>query len=1360
MSTSDGSTALPERPQNGPTSPRHRPNQNIVAKLWNEISLSWLSQLLRLGITRPLAIDDLYATEPAVAASPLVSLFDALWLKEKHRIASLSPVPKSNFNYWATPGHPALVRILILMFAKFLYIGLIKLFSDICNAMGPILLKYLISYVSESQAAYVAGREPPPPWRGYVLATGMFVLAMCASTSFSQFFVQAGGAGIAARAMLTSVIHRKAMKLSGKERLEFNTGKITNMVSSDLSRIEMFFSFFHLMWTFVFQLALIVALLINTLGVSALAGIGLLLAMVPLQGTIIKRIVNLRKANAGITDARVKLINEVLQGIRILKFFAWEDSYYDRITGIRDDELKVVLSSSYIRAVITALGFAVPVLSAAIAFLVYGAISPVFDPIAIFAALALFNQLRPAVMVIPQLIAIFADAFVGIKRIQALLEAEELDYAPVLDTSAPNAVRISRGDFTWDSAPSDSAINVEEKGESVELLKDEGGGDVERWGRAKLRGVETEIGKGQLCFVVGRVGAGKSTLLSSMIGETRLVNSEGSITFSGSVGYCPQEAWIMNATVRENILFGRPYDEEWYRRVIDACALTRDFEVLPGGDMAEIGERGINLSGGQKQRVSLARVCYFNSDIVLLDDCLSAVDAIVGRHIMNNCIRGLLGSKTVVLATHQLHFAPLADKVVVVHDGEIVEQGSYADLMGKADGSFAEMMRTYGGVSDGETTDDESEKKHETKEKKKDEEDGGDAGVKNKEEGKAIMTAEERMTGSIKAGVFIAYGRAMGGPMAYVILFSALALAQAVRLAMDIWLTSWTQDQYHLPTTTYMAVYAVFGAGQAIMTLVFCVLVANIGNRASRSLHSQALKRILATPSGFFDTTPLGRVLNRFSRDVDTLDNTLPDALRVFVLTFATVLGTFGIVAAATTGWFLIALVPMIAGYAWVQRIYRATSRELKRMDALLRSPLYAHIAESIDGVATIRAYGEVTRFMDKTDVLVDDQNRPAYLLLVGQRWLGLRLETIGNILVFCISLFAVGERNVISASLMGLALSYSLQTSQLLQLCVRQFVEAEVQLNAVERLNYYANDLSIEDPTDRKPDRYDSWPSSGNMQIQHLSMRYADGLPLVLKDVNINVNGGDKVGIVGRTGSGKSSLTLALFRLVEPLRDNVTLDDESEVPGSKVLIDGVDVLREVGLKQLRSKLSIIPQDPVLFSGSIRSNLDPFGRHDEAELWDALERAGMKETVRGLEGSLDARVEVGGDNLSVGQRQLMCLARAILTKAKIIVMDEVTASVDHVSDAFIQRSLREDFADATVLTIAHRLNTIIDYDKVLVMDHGKVVEYDRPAKLLEIEGGSFAALVDETGPVSSGALRNAAKAAAKIAEDTTTGTAV
>ncbi|KAI8802479.1 P-loop containing nucleoside triphosphate hydrolase protein [Cladochytrium replicatum] len=1218
--------------------------------------------------------------------------------------------------------------------------------------MGPILLKYLISYVAESQAAYVAGRELPPAWKGYVIATGMFVLAMCASTSFSHFFVQAGCAGIAARAMLTSVIHRKAMGLSGKERLDFNTGKITNMVSSDLSRIELFFSFFHLMWTFGFQLVLIVALLINTLGVSAIAGVGLLLAMVPLQGTIIKRIVNLRKANAGITDARVKLINEVLQGIRILKFFAWEDSYYDRITGIRDEELKVVLSSAYIRAVITALGFAVPVLSAAIAFLVYGAVSPVFDPVAIFAALALFNQLRPAVMVLPQLIAVFADAFVGIKRIQGLLEAEELDHAPVLDTSAPNAIRISGGEFTWDSAP---LVPVEEKGETLELLKDlGGGGDPDRSGRAKLRGVEMEVEKGQLCFVVGRVGAGKSTLLSSMIGETRLVNQEGSITFSGTVGYCPQEAWIMNATVRDNILFGRPYDEEWYRRVIDACALTRDFEVLPGGDMAEIGERGINLSGGQKQRVSLARVCYFNSDIVLLDDCLSAVDAIVGRHIMNNCIRGLLSSKTVVLATHQLHFAPLADKVVVVHDGEIVEQGTYADLMGKTEGGFAEMMRTYGGVSDGETTEDETEKKDEQKEKKEDEDEGEGGEGRKKEEGKAIMTAEERMTGSIKAGVFIAYGRAMGGPMAYVILFSALALAQAVRLAMDIWLTSWTQDQYHLPTTIYMAVYAVFGAGQAIMTLIFCVLVASIGNRASQSLHSQALKRVLATPSGFFDTTPLGRVLNRFSRDVDTLDNTLPDALRVFVMTLATLLGTFGIVAAATTGWFLIALVPMIAGYAWIQRIYRATSRELKRMESLLRSPLYAHVAESIDGVATIRAYGEIDRFMSKTDVLVDDQNRPAYLLLVGQRWLGLRLETIGNILVFCISLFAAGERNVISASLMGLALSYSLQTSQLLQMCVRQFVEAEVQLNAVERLNYYANDLSIEDPSDRKPDRYDSWPLNGNLQIQHLSMRYADGLPLVLKDVNINVNGGDKVGIVGRTGSGKSSLTLALFRLVEPIRDSVILDDASEVPGTKFLIDGVDALREVGLKQLRSKLSIIPQDPVLFSGSIRSNLDPFWRHDERELWDALERAGMKETVMGLEGSLDARVEVGGDNLSVGQRQLMCLARAILTKAKIIVMDEVTASVDHVSDAFIQRSLREDFADATVLTIAHRLNTIIDYDKVLVMDHGKVVEFDRPAELLEIKGGAFAALVDETGPVSSSALRSAAKAVARAKEET------
>ncbi|KAJ3278722.1 Multidrug resistance-associated protein 1, partial [Blyttiomyces sp. JEL0837] len=496
----------------------------------------------------------------------------------------------------------------------------------------------------------------------------------------------------------------------------------------------------------------------------------------------------------------------------------------------------------------------------------------------------------------------------------------------------------------------------------------------------------------------------------------------------------------------------------------------------------------------------------------------------------------------------------------------------------------------------------------------------------------------------------------MGGAVFVSLLLFCLVLTQATRVATDLWLVYWTSSSIAgLSSFQYLWAYFGLGLSQTATLMVFSALVAVGGTKAAKNLHQQALNRVVNTPTSFFDTTPLGRILNRFSRDQDIIDNTLPDAVRLFCITFATTLATFGLVIYATKGWFLLGLCPLMIVYYFTQDVYRRTVRELKRLDALTRSPLYAHVTESMAGVATIRAYGKQKRFIDKTDRLINESNQPYYLQMTGQRWLGMRLETIGNILVLVTALFSVIESSTISAALVGLALSYVLQVTQLMALCIRQYTDAEVQLVSIERLHYYATELRVEAaPVVEGHRPPPGWPAEGKVQFDDASMRYQEELPLVLNNISFSLNAHEKIGVVGRTGSGKSSLMLALFRIVE-------------LASGKITIDGLHIA-SMGLKDLRSRLSIIPQDPILFSGTIRYNLDPFGEYTDLEVWEALEASGLKNAVSEMEGRLDAPVNTSGENLSVGQRQLMCLARAMLRKPRLVVLDEATANVDLETD--------------------------------------------------------------------------------------------
>ncbi|KAJ3115025.1 hypothetical protein HK100_001489 [Physocladia obscura] len=1296
---------------------------------------SGLYPLFKYGLKTPLSIEDLYPLAPRYQAAELVDRFEKLWklrLREfKQAIINNDAQKKSK------PTEPSSVGILIEMFGRgFFPLGIMKFTSDMCGCGAPLLLQVIIAYIKNS-----TGISPPAHYLGFMYAIALFVVNMTSSTCIQFFFSRAAAYGMSVRAALTGAIFRKSLRLSGASRQKFNSGHITNIISTDLIRTELFILLFHLQWTFPVQIIVIVALLIHIIGVSALAGVALIISLVPFQIWVIKLLVSLRRNNAKTTDQRIKLTSETLAAIRVIKFFAWEDSFLERIFRIRDDELKAVISASIVRGLITASGFAIPVLAAVVTFIVYSVTSPVFDPTVIFTALALFNLLRNPLNWTPQMISAWADTRVALGRIHALLMSEENDFEPVVDYTADYGVVVEHGEFMWDVSEQKNVT------ESKFVIADAAVGNVVVSGVAEsdkiaLKGVHLKIPKGKLVAIVGSVGSGKSSLLSALVGQLRPVNQNAKVVFSGSVGLAAQVPWIMNATLKENILFGLPFNQKRYDKAIEVCSLRHDIEVLTGGDMAEIGEKGINLSGGQKQRVSLARLVYCDSSIVLLDDVLSAVDAHVGKAIFNDCIAGALKGKTRLLVTHQLHFVPQCDIVITMKNGEISEYGTYAELMA-AEGEFSKLMHSYGGVTDTETESEDSVHEAAGKvidivvsEKFKR---GNETSNIEQNDGKKLVVAEDREIGSVKSSVFLSFAVAMGGFKSVGLLIFVLVLSQAFRIATDLWLVYWTDFSISgLSNHAYLGVYFGLGFFQSSAIVIFSLLIALAGTTAAKTLHREALQRIAHTPSSFFDTNPLGRVLNRFSRDQDVIDNTLPDAVRLFFISFGMAVSTFCLVAYATSGWFLIVLVPLMCAYYYVQALYRNSARELKRLDSLTRSPLYSHITESMTGVNTIKAYGEQNRFIKKTDDLINANNSPYYLQQIGSRWLGMRLEYIGNVLVFATSIFGVASRSTIDPSLIGLALSYALQTTQLLQLCIRQYTDSEVQLVSIERLHYYATKVDTEAAGVIESNRPAAdWPNAGIVEFKNVSMRYQLGLPLVLNGISLKTKKHEKIGVVGRTGSGKSSLMLSIFRIIE-------------IESGEIIIDGIPT-KSIGLKDLRLRLSIIPQDPVLFSGSVRLNLDPFNEHSDHDVWLALESSGLKKAIQDMEGGLDAPIDAGGENMSVGQRQLMCLARAILRKASVVILDECTANVDLKTDYQIQRTLREKMKDATIFTIAHRLNTVIDSDRILVLDGGKVAEFDSPLNLLSRDGRDgksisiFAAMIGETGAQNAAALKELAK---------------
>lgn len=1279
-----------------------------------------------------------------------------------------------------------------------------KLTGDTLLTLNTLIIKYLIEYVGEAYYVTRGGPRAPSIGRGIGLAFGLFLMQLASSVLQHHFFYRSMMTGALSRGGLIACIYQKSLVLSNKSRIEYTNGKITNLMSTDTFRIDFAAGYAHMLWTSIIQMLVILIILLVNLGPSALAGFGLLIVSAPIMSTVVQTLASKRRESTKFTDARVRLMQEILSSMRIIKFYAWENSFLNKVTKLRIQEMKIVRFLLVTRSGVNAVAITIPVFATILAFVTYSLTGHDLSPGPIFSSLTLFNLLRMPLMFLPLVFSSMTDAQVALNRIQDMLSAEEIDVEDSRshDTSVDSdaAIHVAMGDFYWEQDmidPNDEFKKttgkkvpksksstrtlgslvpsvfskkpelvahrqsfVEQNGEKAQAPSDEEYPDSERTARTEkldaafskemraeaaqgqtmddsispiievggdsvdavsearqsaeavpfsVQNLNITIKRGELVAIVGTVGSGKSSILSALVGEMR--KGQGTLTVTGTVGFCAQVPWIMNATVRENILFGRDFDEVRYKEVIHAAALEPDFEIFPNGDATDIGERGITISGGQKQRLNIARAAYFDADIILLDDPLSAVDAHVGNHLFEKCISGLLKHKTRVLVTHQLHFLPAVDRILVVKNGCIVEQGSYQDLVDQGQ-DFARILKEFGAKDEEKVAKEEEAVEPVAEEVDK---------IVKKPPIKVAVAAEDRETGAVSMAIYKNYLQKGGGLWTVPVLLLIVIVAQVAQVGNNLWLSFWSERHFTgQPDRFYIGIYASFGFAQAFAYFALGFGITVIGNRASSGMHRSAVERVLRAPMSFFDTTPQGRIINRFSKDIDTMDNLLSDSFRMFLVTFSSIVGSF-ILSVVIYHYFAAALGPLLIMFYFCALYYRASAREIKRLDSVLRSNVFAQFGETLTGLSTVRAYGEQDRFIRMNFKHIDRMNGAYVLTMTNQRWLGIRLDFTGNLLILVIAILAVTSRFNVSPATTGLVLSYTMQVTGMIGWMVRQFAEVENNMNASERVYHYGNNLDNEAEFESKTPPPESWPAQGEIVFDKVNMAYRTGLPLVLKSLTLHIKGGERVGIVGRTGAGKSSILAALYRM-------------SELNSGSIVIDGIDVSK-IGLHELRSKLAIIPQDPVLFAGTVRSNLDPNDEYDDHAIWQALIKShfveGEMENNKGTL-TLDSPVDDEGLNFSLGQRQLIAMARALLRRSKILVLDEATSSVDFETDSLIQGAIQREFTNTTLLCIAHRLKTIIHYDRVCVMDNGAVAEFDTPKNLYE-GGGIFRSMCDRSG---------------------------
>ncbi|XP_054185068.1 multidrug resistance-associated protein 1 isoform X40 [Homo sapiens] len=1204
------------------------------ASFLSRITFWWITGLIVRGYRQPLEGSDLWSLNKEDTSEQVVPVLVKNWKKEcaktrkqpvKVVYSSKDPAqPKESSKVDANEEvealivkspqkewNPSLFKVLYKTFGPyFLMSFFFKAIHDLMMFSGPQILKLLIKFVNDTKA---------PDWQGYFYTVLLFVTACLQTLVLHQYFHICFVSGMRIKTAVIGAVYRKALVITNSARKSSTVGEIVNLMSVDAQRFMDLATYINMIWSAPLQVILALYLLWLNLGPSVLAGVAVMVLMVPVNAVMAMKTKTYQVAHMKSKDNRIKLMNEILNGIKVLKLYAWELAFKDKVLAIRQEELKVLKKSAYLSAVGTFTWVCTPFLVALCTFAVYVTIDEnnILDAQTAFVSLALFNILRFPLNILPMVISSIVQASVSLKRLRIFLSHEELEpdsieRRPVKDGGGTNSITVRNATFTW--ARSDPPT---------------------------LNGITFSIPEGALVAVVGQVGCGKSSLLSALLAEM-------------------------------------------------------------------------------------------------------------------DKVEGHVAIKTRILVTHSMSYLPQVDVIIVMSGGKISEMGSYQELLAR-DGAFAEFLRTYAsteqeqdaeengvtGVSgpgkeakqmeNGMLVTDSAGKQLQRQLSSSSSYSGDISRHHNstaelqkaeakKEETWKLMEADKAQTGQVKLSVYWDYMKAIGLFISFLSIFLFMC-NHVSALASNYWLSLWTDDpivngtQEH--TKVRLSVYGALGISQGIAVFGYSMAVSIGGILASRCLHVDLLHSILRSPMSFFERTPSGNLVNRFSKELDTVDSMIPEVIKMFMGSLFNVIGACIVILLATPIAAII-IPPLGLIYFFVQRFYVASSRQLKRLESVSRSPVYSHFNETLLGVSVIRAFEEQERFIHQSDLKVDENQKAYYPSIVANRWLAVRLECVGNCIVLFAALFAVISRHSLSAGLVGLSVSYSLQVTTYLNWLVRMSSEMETNIVAVERLKEYSETEKEAPWQIQETAPPSSWPQVGRVEFRNYCLRYREDLDFVLRHINVTINGGEKVGIVGRTGAGKSSLTLGLFRI-------------NESAEGEIIIDGINIAK-IGLHDLRFKITIIPQDPVLFSGSLRMNLDPFSQYSDEEVWTSLELAHLKDFVSALPDKLDHECAEGGENLSVGQRQLVCLARALLRKTKILVLDEATAAVDLETDDLIQSTIRTQFEDCTVLTIAHRLNTIMDYTRVIVLDKGEIQEYGAPSDLLQ-QRGLFYSMAKDAGLV-------------------------
>ncbi|KAK7049860.1 hypothetical protein VNI00_005290 [Paramarasmius palmivorus] len=1212
----------------------------------SKILLSWLDPLLKVGFTRPLQQDDLWSLPPDRLTTVLTDKLEKeFYTRTSNLQAESSEATPENsdgdLKPEGTKGETSaspkvetakedatlLKSLHTVFFVRWWAAGLLHVLAEGLRTTTPLLTRVILTWLVESYSFYgtteeqrsalgISNEAPPGIGYGIGLAFALFAMLEVTSLMTNHYLRLSMTIGMYIRASVIGSVFRKSLRLSGKARAEHTTGQTMTIISTDATRMDQFIMYGHNVWIAPIQLIVGIALLIWTLGYSALVGLGVLIFGLPIQGILAFIIYGQRNKGVKITDNRVRLTTE---GIRLLKYYAWEDFYTSQISDLRKGELDCIKNSTIAQSALIALVQLLPLLASVLSFITYSLSGHELSVAVIFTSLQFFNIIRIPFVFLPFVLSGLSDFLVALRRVQTYLNAEERPDPPSIDFDYKDALHIENATFAWDTVEgmgkkqkddekkddksSDAKDNKKKKGKGskkedvsdpiLPVTKDDDKAvseleeatetsEEEQKKPFQLNDINLRVPRGAFVAIVGRVGSGKSSLLQGILGEMKKV--QGQCIFGGTLAYVPQTPWIRNATVRENIA-GEDINEERFREVLRTCSLERDIELLPDGVDTEIGEKGINLSGGQKARVCLARAAYSSSDIVLLDDPLSAVDSYVGRSILENCfLNGPLSRRTRILVTHALHVLDKTDYIYVMEDGRISEEGTYQDLMQNGP-IFSRLISEYGqqnmdagrGRKEQITTDAADK----------------DDGISKARD--ALMQAEERSTGAVTWSTYTRYLKHAGTIAWAPIVLALLSLTQASEVGSNLLLGFWTSESIEgFREGDYIAVYASLGAGQAIFTFFASYCVAIIGIRASYSMFRTALHKVLKSPVAFFDTTPMGRVLSRLSKDQDTLDTLLPLNMLTFLFIVFSVLGTVALVF-YTLPLLGVIFAPMVVIYYFMALFYRRTSVEIKRLDSLSRSAFYSSYSETLTGLATVRAYRDENKATTDAETKLDAEMRAYYLTITLQRWLALRLDLFANILIWGIVVAAARGRASIDPAKIGVVISYALSITAVFSEMINTFAENEQNMNAAERLLVYTTLSPEKDEGQAKHVPDSAWPSRGEIVFSNVEFAYREGLPLVLKGVTFRVNSGEKIGIVGRTGAGKTSIIQALFRI-------------AGLHGGSIKIDGIDV-SSIPIDTLRQRIALVPQDSTLFLGTLRDNLDPLKTRTDAELISAMKRA-------------------------------------------------------------------------------------------------------------------------------------------------------